>query len=102
MAIADLNGAIELRPDDAEAYRTRGVAYAEKGEYDLAIADLNKAIELKPDYIEAYFLRGLVHGMRGEKENAIKDFERFLELSGDEYWYLREEAERQLKELRGQ
>ena len=91
---------IKIRPDLAEAYNNRGNAYAEKGEYDLAIADFGNAIERRPDLAGAYRNRGLAHKMRGEKEEAIRDFERFLELSEDED--LRKEAEKQLRELRGQ
>ena len=50
--------AIELNPNDAEAYNNRGVAYSNKGDYDRAIADYTKAIELNPDYVEAYSNRG--------------------------------------------
>jgi tetratricopeptide (TPR) repeat protein len=99
-AIADCDKAIKLKHDYAQAYANRGLAYAGKGEYDLAIADYDRAIELKPDYTPAYYSRGLARKMKGEKEEAIRDFERFLELSRDEYW--RKEAEKQLRELRGQ
>src|SRR3990172_3592624 len=37
-AIADLDQAIALQPDDADAYNNRGIAYADKGDYDRAIA----------------------------------------------------------------
>jgi hypothetical protein len=36
----------------------------------------------------------------GRTEQAIADFERFLELSTDPYW--RQQAEQQLRELRGE
>jgi tetratricopeptide (TPR) repeat protein len=100
LAIGDYDNAIELKPNYATAYYNRGNAYYGKGEYDLAIADFDRAIELKPDLAGAYYNRGFVHQIRGKKEESIKDFERFLELSEDEYW--RKEAEKQLRELRGQ
>jgi tetratricopeptide (TPR) repeat protein len=100
-AIADFGRAIELRPDFAEAYSSRGFLHAEQGEYDLAIADYNKAIELRPDFAEVYLSRGRVHKMRGEKEEAIRDFELFLELSEDEI-FISIIVEQELKELRGE
>ena len=48
-AIADYDRAIQLKPDYADAYVGRGVAYGEKGDYDRAIADFDRAIQLKPD-----------------------------------------------------
>ena len=38
-AIADFDKAIEVEPDDAEAYRNRAVAYRIKGDLAKAIAD---------------------------------------------------------------
>ena len=46
MAIIDLNKAIELDPELAEAYFNRGSTYYYKGQEDLALADFNKVIEL--------------------------------------------------------
>ena len=47
-ALADLNRAIELDPDDAGAFGRRGETYIALGNYDEALADLNRAIELDP------------------------------------------------------
>ena len=47
--------AIELNPNSAIAYNSRGIAYREKGDFDRAIEDYNKAIELTPDYAEAIY-----------------------------------------------
>jgi tetratricopeptide (TPR) repeat protein len=43
-AIADLNEAIRLKPDFAEAYYGRGIFYGKRGDWDKAIADCNEAI----------------------------------------------------------
>ena len=51
-AIADLNEAIKLKQDYAEAYCNRGNAYTKRDEFDKAIADLNEAIRLKANYPE--------------------------------------------------
>ena len=54
-AIEHYNEAIRLKPNFAEAYTYRGVAYQSKGEYDRAIEDHNRAIQLIPHYATAYF-----------------------------------------------
>jgi len=82
-AIADYDKAIELRPDLAKAYNNRGVAHADKGEYDLAIADYDKAIELKHDNAEAYNNRGLAYDDKGEYDLAIANYDRAIELRPD-------------------
>jgi regulator of sirC expression with transglutaminase-like and TPR domain len=44
--IRDLDRAIQLNPDFADAYFHRGITYADKGEKEKAIEDLQKALEL--------------------------------------------------------
>jgi tetratricopeptide (TPR) repeat protein len=101
-AIADFDKAIELKPDFAEAYYNRGLAYfAQGGFYDTtpfenAIADFTKAIELFEDQdklIDAYYNRGLTYGRFTHYYNkpfgpeivdkyhkALADFDKVLEL----------------------
>ena len=47
-AIADYDLAIELNPDDAEAYIFRGIAKRGLGDHDGYEADRKRAIELDP------------------------------------------------------
>jgi Flp pilus assembly protein TadD len=42
-AIADFTQAIRLDPNNAKAYRERGLAYNNKGDYDGAIGDCTQA-----------------------------------------------------------
>lgn len=53
-AIADFNKAIELDPEYALAYSTRGFAYTKLGEKEKAISDFEKCIELSenPAFIQ--------------------------------------------------
>ena len=53
-AIVDFTKAIELKPNYADAYYSRGVAYKNKNNPDRATADFHKAIALKPDYASTY------------------------------------------------
>ena len=57
---SDLNNAIKLKPDDAVklksddaiAHSNRGIAYANRGQYQHAIEEYNEAIRLQPDLAE--------------------------------------------------
>ncbi len=82
-AIEAYSHAIELKPDDAQVYTNRGVAYYSKGKYDLAIQDLNKVIELNPDYPIAYTNRGMAYYSKSEYDLAIQDFNKAIELNPD-------------------
>src|SRR5207248_11488514 len=59
--------------DDAEAAYRRGLAHAEKKEYDRAIAEFTEALRLDPKHAKAYFQRGLAHTDKGEYDEAVAD-----------------------------
>ncbi|MFA7361264.1 MAG: tetratricopeptide repeat protein [Candidatus Kapaibacterium sp.] len=82
-AIADYTKAIELKPDDADAYWSRGNAYYYLQKYDEAIADYTKAIELKPDDADAYNNRGIAYRKLEKYDEAIADFSKAIELKPD-------------------
>ena len=48
--IEDCNKAIEIDPNMAEAYDSRGVGYMRLGEYKKAIEDFDKALEINPNH----------------------------------------------------
>jgi len=53
-AIMDFTEAIRLRPDYAEAYYNRGLAYGEIGNMKSAIADFSEAMQLDPSIEKMY------------------------------------------------
>ncbi|MDP2278493.1 MAG: tetratricopeptide repeat protein [Nitrospirota bacterium] len=80
--------AIELKPDIAEAYYNRGLAYGELGNYQRAIKDYTKAIEieLEPDFSYfpyVYHNRGINYAKLGNYQQAIKDFTNGIALKPD-------------------
>lgn len=78
--IAEFTKAIEINPNDANAYLKRGLAYVKKGNYNQAISDYTKAIEIIPDYIEYYYNRGLIYEKQGNFTQAISDFTKAIEI----------------------
>ena len=80
MAIEAYSHAIDLNPDNADAYNNRGAAYIKRGKHDLAIENCNKAIQLQPDYAVTYSNRGVAHNERGEHDLAISDYDKAIEL----------------------
>ena len=63
------------------AYTNRGLAYAGKGQYDLAIDDYTKAIRATPKYEKAYYNRGNAYYAKGKYSQAIDDYTRAIELN---------------------
>ena len=70
-AIEYLNEALHLKPDYADVYNNRGVAYGNLGQYQRAIEDYNEALRLKPNYTYAYTNRGIAYGNLGQHQKAI-------------------------------
>jgi len=77
-AIAVLNNVLEKDPQDAQAHRKRGIAYAHIGKYSEALTDLSRAIDLNDTDAEAYNQRGIVHYKLGRYPQAMADFNRAI------------------------
>ncbi len=74
-AIDKYDEAIRLKPDYADAYNNRGLAYQARGNTDQAIADFGEAIRLNPGLGQAYSNRGLAYQAQGNYDQAIADFD---------------------------
>jgi tetratricopeptide (TPR) repeat protein len=57
-AIASYDKALEVKPDDHQAWYNRGNALSALGRKEEAIASYDKALEVKPDYHQAWYNRG--------------------------------------------
>ncbi len=85
-AIADLNTAIALDPQNPDLYLLRGQMYLAIYEWDNAGADFDHAIEVSPNDAPAYFHRGVLYysilqtGLT-TRDDALTDFQHYLELA---------------------
>jgi len=70
-ALVEYNNAINLEPDDAEAYFLRGSAREAKYSYDGAIADFTRAIALNSKNPQAYSDRGLARIYKNQLAQAV-------------------------------
>jgi tetratricopeptide (TPR) repeat protein len=80
-AIADLDRAIRLDPNDAEAYNIRGNVWDDMGDADHALADYEQAIRIDPNNPGTFRDRGILWRRRGELDKALVDFDRAIRLS---------------------
>jgi len=63
-----------------QADLTRGYAYYDLGQYQLAIQDFNEAIRLHPQDALAYYGRGVAYEYLGNYSEAERDFQKAKEL----------------------
>ncbi len=71
-ALADLNQAIQLAPNDPRFIYERAMIYRAKDQGALAMGDLNRSLTLRPDYIPALLARAAYED-RGEPARAHAD-----------------------------
>ena len=73
--LGEIHRGSEARQKRREAviHNNRGVACANKGDYDRAIADLSKSLAFKPDYAIAYYNRAEAWLHLGQWEKAKLD-----------------------------
>ena len=83
-AMADYNNALEMDPENGEAYLNIGAAYIYERDYPPAVEALDRAIELETsDLWAAYYNRGIAHEQSGDLTAAYWDFVRSQELNPD-------------------
>ena len=76
-AIDDFTQTIELAPEDANAYKSRGGAYYNTGDFEAVIKDFTKAMELDPE-AALYQSRGIAYHNIGDFHAAIDDYSKMI------------------------
>ena len=79
-AIEELDRVIVLDPDNALAYRRRGLAHFLLGDHGSALDDFLRAVELDPSDAIAYYHRGVSLASLWVYDLAIEDFDMAFEL----------------------
>jgi tetratricopeptide (TPR) repeat protein len=94
-AVNELQEALKIDPNYAEAHYELGVLYQEKADqegalreiqqaeadYGNALRELQQAIKTNPDYAEAHFHLGSVYQVLGGYDQAINEFEEVLRIN---------------------
>jgi len=80
-AVNHYNEAIFIKPDYANAYCNRGLAYAKLNKHQLAIEDYSKFISLNRNFANVYYNRGLAYAKLNKHQLAIEDYSQFISLN---------------------
>ena len=80
-AIAKLNQVIELKPEFAEAWNRRGIAYAARGDEARALADYEHTLALNPYQFATMESCGEIWMSRSDYRKAADYFRRALEIN---------------------
>jgi tetratricopeptide (TPR) repeat protein len=79
-AVKAYSCALQIQPDFALVYASRGYAYAALSDSENALADYNRALELDETLTAAYNNRGALYTRLGNFGLAISDFELVIAL----------------------
>jgi tetratricopeptide (TPR) repeat protein len=80
-ALKDLEQAITLNPNYAEAYSNRGLIHFFRNDKTAATSDYEKSLALDPKSPATYINRGIIFYENGNLVRAIIDFNRAVELA---------------------
>lgn len=83
LAFVDLNDALRLDPNNAEAYADRAFVWTFKRDSDRALADFGSSLRIDPSLVRAYDGRAAIWAMRGEYDKAFADLEQSIRLKPD-------------------
>jgi tetratricopeptide (TPR) repeat protein len=75
--------ALKFNTNNCMAYYTRGLAYYNKSQFDIAIEDCSRAISIDAENSSFYLLRARVFDAKKQIELAIKDLEKAIDLDVD-------------------
>jgi tetratricopeptide (TPR) repeat protein len=78
-AIEDFDKALALRPNYFEAFKSRGIAYASKKEYDKSIESFESALAINNSDAETFYLKGNAQYFKGDNKQAIESYSRAIE-----------------------
>ena len=63
------------------AYKNRGNARSDLGDFEGAIEDYTQAIQINPNYTDVYYNRGNAHYELGDLESAIEDYTQAIKIN---------------------
>ena len=82
----ELSQAIEIDPENAEAYFWRAQTSIRMGQYDEAIGDLKEVVDLKPHSSRAYDNLGWLFMRRNKYDESLTYLDKSIELKPDNGW----------------
>jgi len=82
----ELSRAIEIDPENAEAFFWRARTFIRMGQYNDAIGDLREVVDLNPRYSPAYDNLGWLFMRRNKYDESLAHLNKSIELQPDNGW----------------
>ncbi len=82
-ARTQLERAVKIAPNYADAYYNLGFTYDRLGRYQEAIEAYKSAAKVNPNYVEAYYNLGVTYGKLGRYQDAIEAYRQAIKIRPD-------------------
>ena len=76
---AALDKAVQIDPNDVDAWNARGFSLSGLGRYEEALASYDRAIQVDPDFGWAWYSRGLLLQKLGRYEEALAAYDKAIQ-----------------------
>jgi tetratricopeptide (TPR) repeat protein len=83
-AISSYDKAVEIKPDNHEAWDNKGLSLAYLGRFEEAITSYNLALAIQPDYPNAWYNKACAYALQGQINLAVENLEKAISLD-EEY-----------------
>jgi hypothetical protein len=87
-AVVAFNESLSFKPDQADVFERRMLAFLNSGKYERALKDFEKVVELEPDRPYAYYYKSIVHSHLEQKSEMLDALKKAIKLDSK----LREDA----------
>ena len=81
LAVADYQRAIELQPNNGDAYRRLTAVYSKNPQFNEALIAAQNAIQVQPGDPRNHQQLGFLYMERGQYEKAVQEFQKMVELA---------------------
>ena len=78
--IASYDQALEIKPDDPDAWYNRGIALRNLGRIEEAITSFDNALKIKPDKHQAWYYKARVYALQENIPLAITNLQQTINL----------------------
>jgi tetratricopeptide (TPR) repeat protein len=82
-AVQDFSAALEIEPENGEAYAGRGLAQLERGRVQEALSDCDMAVTFAPEHAPAYLCRARAYLRLGQPVQVSTNISQALDLASD-------------------
>ncbi len=82
-ALQNIDKALELQPDLAEAWINKGITLKFLGRYEEALNTYDKAIKFQPDLPYAWYNKAGIYALKTDKPNTLFNLSKAIEISSE-------------------